>query len=80
MADYRISGDGVIRNDGSGIPPDPENRDWAAYLAWVAAGNVADPAPVIPPDPRPTIADEALAIVAASGILTAEQMAALGGT
>jgi hypothetical protein len=22
------------------IPQDPENRDWVAYLAWLAEGNV----------------------------------------
>ncbi|MFD2235458.1 hypothetical protein [Phaeospirillum tilakii] len=36
----------VIREgDGACIPPDPANGDYAAYLAWVAAGGVPDPAP-----------------------------------
>ena len=27
------------------IPNDPANRDYQAYLEWVAAGNKADPPP-----------------------------------
>lgn len=30
--------------DGASIPADPENRDYAAYLEWVAAGNTPEPA------------------------------------
>lgn len=56
MADYQISGAGVIRNDGACIPSDPENRDWAAYLAWCDAGGVADPEPEPMPDPGPDLA------------------------
>lgn len=32
-------------SDGAVIPPDPANRDYREYLDWVAAGNVAEPAP-----------------------------------
>jgi hypothetical protein len=36
---------GVIRDaDGAFIPADPSNSDYAAYLAWVAAGHAATPA------------------------------------
>ena len=43
----------IIRDqDGAHIPPDPGNRDYQAYLAWVAEGN--EPAP-IEPSPTPPI-------------------------
>ena len=50
MADYKL---GTTRNgltpflrktDGAVIPHDENNRDYQAYLAWVAEGNTADPA------------------------------------
>ena len=42
----------IIRlSDGAFIPPDPGNRDYAAYLAWVEEGNMPDPAPVLEPVP-----------------------------
>lgn len=35
----------IIRNeDHAYIPPDPLNRDYAAYLEWKSAGNEPDPA------------------------------------
>lgn len=37
----------IVRADGASIPPDPENRDYTAYLDWLAAGNVPD----MPPQP-----------------------------
>ena len=38
-------------SDSAFIPPDPGNRDYAAYLAWVEEGNMPDPAPVLEPVP-----------------------------
>lgn len=35
--------------DGAFIPPDPANTDYAAYLEWVAAGNIPEPPPVVEP-------------------------------
>jgi hypothetical protein len=33
------------RADKATIPKDPANTDYAAFLAWVAAGNTPDPSP-----------------------------------
>lgn len=53
MAAYQITDGGVLRErDSAFIPNDPANRDWQEYLAWVGAGNTADPAPT------PTLAEE----------------------
>jgi hypothetical protein len=54
MADYQRTtlGATVLRSiDGAYIRVDPGNADYAAYLAWEAAGNAPDPAPI---PPRPT--------------------------
>jgi hypothetical protein len=37
----------ILRADGANIPADESNRDYHAYLAWVAEGNT--PAPYVPP-------------------------------
>lgn len=41
---YLLHSDGCVQQGDSLIPPDPENRDYQEYLAWVAAGNVPDEA------------------------------------
>jgi hypothetical protein len=35
----------ILRSDGATIPNCPGNSDYAAYLKWVAAGNVVTPVP-----------------------------------
>ena len=60
--------------DGASIPPDPANTDYSAYLAWLEAGNMPDPAPE-PPAPEPLTPAEKLA---ASG-LTVEELKGLLG-
>lgn len=42
-------------SDHACIPPDPNNTDYAAYLAWVAGGGVPEPADPLPPAPIPTV-------------------------
>ncbi len=46
MESYQLSGHGeIIRlSDGAWIPPDPGNRDYQAYLNWLAEGNTPLPA------------------------------------
>ena len=45
-----ITGDSVVnssilrKEDNAFIPKDSDNRDYQAYLAWVAEGNTPDPA------------------------------------
>ena len=44
--DNKTVSDQMVRrlSDGAGIPFDPANTDYAAYLEWVAAGNTPLPA------------------------------------
>jgi len=56
----------VIRlADNAFIPPDPANTDYAAYLAWLEAGNTPDLAPT-PVPPVPLTPAEKLAIAGLS--------------
>jgi|1185.fasta_scaffold1731873_2 hypothetical protein len=44
---YTLLASGSIQRDADGatIPQDSANRDYAEFLAWVAAGNTPRPAP-----------------------------------
>lgn len=44
MTTYKLTDNGVVKNGMAYIPDDEGNRDWQAYLAWVAAGNEPLPA------------------------------------
>lgn len=46
----------ILREDGTYIPPDPANNDYANYLDWIAEGNIPIPADI------PTIMQQQLAI------------------
>lgn len=67
---YTLAESGVIRaSDGASIPADDGNRDWAAYLEWVATGGVANPEPA--PMVDPNVALEAAALASAQGKIAA---------
>lgn len=57
---YRLTASDMIERiaDGAMIPPDPENRDRAAYDAWVEDGGVPEPVP----EPVLTLADYGRAV------------------
>jgi hypothetical protein len=61
MTDYQLTAATVIirTSDGASIPVDPDNRDYAEYQVWLAAGGVPDPY-VTPPAPPAQILSQDL--------------------
>lgn len=69
---YKLNNSTMITRvaDGAGIPPDPANTDYAAYLDWLADGNTPEPyTPPPPPIPSSVTRFQALAVLAAGGYL-----------
>ena len=67
---YQLTtGDTILRlADNAFIPPDPANTDYAAYLEWLEAGNMPEPAPMVEP-PAPLTTEQKLE---AAGLTVAE--------
>lgn len=84
MAEYEMQQSGMVlrRADGAVIPPDTGNRDYAAYLAWRAAGNTADAEPSSSIVPTPITRRQLILALLAGGRITAEDAlaAATSGT
>lgn len=78
MAQYQLYADGhVQRDDGLIIPPDPDNRDWQDYQAWLAIdGNAPDPQPIPMASAEGAVAESAQALT----ITQAKALAANGRT
>jgi hypothetical protein len=76
---YQLTPFGGVRlSDGAFIPADASNRDWIAYQAWLAAGNV--PSPVAARAPAPIIVSAASLrrALAAKGWLASVRAAVAG--
>ena len=75
---YQLTqGNTILRlADRTFIPPDPANTDYAAYLAWLDAGNTPEPAPE-PPAPPVLTTEQKLE---AAGLTVAELKELLGLT
>ena len=70
------SGNFLRLEDQACIPSDPANTDYAAYLAWVEAGNTPEPAPI--PEPPVELTTEQK--LEAAGLSVTELKALFGLT
>lgn len=53
---YQLTANGVIDlATGASIPSAPDNDDWKIYQAWLAAGGIPAPLPIIPWSAEPTL-------------------------
>ena len=77
---YQLTTSNSIKrlSDGAFIPPDPGNRDFVEYTAWLADGNTPEPAPA-PPPPPPSYAAfwDALLASTVYGSIRTQSMASL---
>jgi hypothetical protein len=73
---YQLTQSDIILRlaDNAFIPPDPANRDYAEYLAWLEEGNTPEPAPKPEPVPELTPAEK----LAAAGLTVDDLKALLG--
>ena len=73
---YQLTtGNTILRlSDNAFIPPDPANTDYQAFLAWVEAGNMPEPAPQTAPAPVLTTEQK----LEAAGLTVAELKALFG--
>lgn len=68
---YQLTKDGIIRlSDFAFIPEDPDNRDYAEFMAWRDDGNEPEPAPILDLEiPRQVTMRQARQAMLSAGIL-----------
>lgn len=76
VSDIRGETAGIQRlSDGALIPISQGNVDYRAYVAWIDAGNTADPADAPPaPDMTPDLSTQLAALLIAKGTIAASDL------